>query len=468
MSKASPTKAIDRLPPHSPEAEQGVLGCILLAPNESMPECILKLKGGAECFYDLRHQEIYGTFLELFEDSIPIDIITVQERLKVWDKLESVGGLAYLSTLPDVVPSAANLSYYLDLMVEKFVMRRMIHVCTDICGRIYDHEGEAMGLLDEFEIKAMGIRDLTRNSTEFLNIPATLVSLQQEYDAARLHQTPMGVPTTYTSLDRILGGMMPQEMIVVAGQRSTGKTTLAMNIGWRVAETGRIVGIVSLETSGKKVLHRIGASDGYYNGSKFMRGVPDESDDSKMAGAFVAMHHHRSHLIIDERGGQTPSQVGATARRMVQQGAVLIIIDYLQLLNAPGKSEYERATSASKAIKEIAKQCNVPVIIISSLSRDNDKEQRKPRLSDLRNSGQIEFDADKAILLHFTSKDDEGHDTRKLNVEVAKHKDGPVGSVEFQFFMPQFRMEQASMSGDAQNEQADAAAAQQQPVLIDP
>src|SRR5689334_288204 len=142
---------LDRLPPHAHDMEQGVLGCILISPNECMGECIEKLKTGAETFYDLRHQTIFSKLAEMYDSRQPIDLITLQQKLKDDQLLEQVGGLAYLSTLPDVVPSAANLSYYLDIVKEKYVLRKMIHVCTDVVSRVYDHEGEVDMLMDEVE-----------------------------------------------------------------------------------------------------------------------------------------------------------------------------------------------------------------------------------------------------------------------------------------------------------------------------
>src|SRR6267378_1589338 len=152
------TTKIDRLPPHSPEAELGVLGCVLLSPNECMGECIEKFKRGAEVFYDLRHQTIFSALAEMYDSREAIDVITLQQRLKNKQLLEEVGGIAYLSALPDTVPSSANLSYYLDIVLEKYLLRKMIHTCTDVVGRVYDYEGEVDALMDEVE------RDILRIS----------------------------------------------------------------------------------------------------------------------------------------------------------------------------------------------------------------------------------------------------------------------------------------------------------------
>ena len=221
---------LDRLPPHSPEAEQGVLGCVLLAPNECMGECIEKLKTGSEVFYDLRHQTIFDALAEMYDKREAIDIITVQQRLKDKQMLDQVGGIAYLASLPDAVPSAANLSYYLDIVQEKFVLRKMIHVCTDVVGRVYDFEGEVDALMDEVE------RDILRISESRVqgqnNTIKDLVkrAINTIEDFHQRQGTLTGVGTGFTDLDKMTSGFHGGEMVVIAARPSMGKTSLAMNI----------------------------------------------------------------------------------------------------------------------------------------------------------------------------------------------------------------------------------------------
>src|SRR5277367_5450595 len=214
FSEAAP-KA-DRLPPHSPAAEQGVLGCILLSPNDCVGECIEKFKAGAEVFYDLRHQTIFETLIEMYDHREAIDIITLQQRLKDKQRLEEVGGLAYLSGLPDTVPSAANLSYYVDIVLEKFILRKMIHTCTEVVGRVYEHEGEVDVLLDEVE------RDILRISEERVegktdkikDLVKKAISIIEDYHARQGMLT--GVGTGFVDLDKMTSGLHGGEMIVVA------------------------------------------------------------------------------------------------------------------------------------------------------------------------------------------------------------------------------------------------------------
>src|SRR5580704_15894872 len=222
--------AVDRLPPHSPEAEQGGLGCILLSPNDCVGECVEKFKPGAEVFYDLRHRAIFEALVEMYDQREAIDLITLQQRLKNKSRLEEVGGIAYLNSLPDTVPSAANLSYYLDIVLEKYVLRKMIQTCTDVVGRVYDHEGEVDSLLDEVErdilrISEARVEGKTDKIKDLVNKAITII---EDYHNRQGMLT--GVGTGFVDFDKMTTGLHGGEMIVVAARPSMGKTSLAMNI----------------------------------------------------------------------------------------------------------------------------------------------------------------------------------------------------------------------------------------------
>lgn len=441
MARQSSNKGIDRLPPYDQEAEQAVLGCVLLAPNESMPECLAHLRAGAESFYDLRHQEIYRHFLALYDEHRVVDVVTVRERLASSGRLEDCGGLEYLAALPDTSASPSSIGAYLEIVQKNYLLRTIIHVCTEHVARAYEVNGDSADFLDGFEAAALAIRNEIQPLSGWVNIPAIQAQLSEEYEAAYHQGRPMGLLTGFDDLDRISGGMLDQEMIVVAGLRSSGKTTIAMNVAYRVARRGIGVGILSLETSGKKIIHRMACSIGKFDGSGLLKGETTPIDAPKAVAAFSKLNRCRNKLMISEEGALTPTQISATARRMAQAGARLFIIDYLQLIGSSGRGEYERATAASKAIKNLAKQLNAPVIIISSLSRESDKADRPPKLSDLRASGQIEYDADKVWLLYSEKLEGE---VRTVDLHVAKNKDGPTGSVKMKFFASQFRMASTS------------------------
>jgi replicative DNA helicase len=209
----------DRLPPHSPEAEQGVLGCVLLSPNDCMGECIERLKEGAEIFYDLRHQTIFSLLAQMYDGREAIDIITVQQKLKDNKMLDQVGGIGYLSSLPDTVPSAANLQYYVEIVREKFLLRKMIHVCTDIVGRVYDYEGEVDMLMDEVERDVLRISE-SRAEGQSNTIKELVVRAIDQIQSFHERQGMLtGVGTGFTDLDKMTTGLHGGEMVVLAARR---------------------------------------------------------------------------------------------------------------------------------------------------------------------------------------------------------------------------------------------------------
>src|ERR1035441_1268096 len=229
-SATAGTPKIDRLPPHSIEAEQGVLGCVLLSPHDCMGECIEKLKSGHEIFYDLRHQTLFQTLTEMYDEKQAIDLITLQQRLKNIQQLENVGGLAYLSSLPDAVPSAANLEYYLDIVLEKFLLRKMIQTCTGIVGRVFDYEGQVDALLDEVERDILRISEerVTGASLTIKELVNKAISKIEEYHKNQGMLT--GISTGFADFDKMTTGLHEGEMIVIAARPSVGKTSLAMKI----------------------------------------------------------------------------------------------------------------------------------------------------------------------------------------------------------------------------------------------
>ncbi|MFM7102958.1 MAG: DnaB-like helicase C-terminal domain-containing protein, partial [Verrucomicrobiota bacterium] len=276
---------IDRLPPHSLEAEQGVLGCILLAPNENIGLCLEKLKAGAECFYDLRHQTIFKVLVEMFDRKDAVDLITLSQRLKDSGQLEAVGGLAYLSGLQDAVPSAANLGYYLNILREKHVLRRMVSTCTGVVSRVNEFEGDVDQLLDEVE------RDILRISEEreegsvrpMKDLVRGAIDLIQEYHQRQGGLTGLG--TGFTDLDRMTSGLHEGEKVVIAARPSMGKTSLAMNIAEHVAVNERLpVGVFSLEMTAESLVMRLLCSLARVNGRAIRDGFMSEADFKRLTG----------------------------------------------------------------------------------------------------------------------------------------------------------------------------------------
>lgn len=453
------TTKIDRLPPHSPEAEQGVLGCVLLSPNECMGQSIEKLKEGAEVFYDLRHQTIFTALAEMYDSREAIDVITLQQRLKNKQLLEEVGGIAYLASLPDAVPSSANLSYYLDIVQEKYLLRKMIHTCTDVVSRVYEFEGEVDALMDEVERDILRISEsrVQSQTTTIKDLVKKAINTIEDFHQRQGMLT--GVGTGFTDLDKMTSGFHPGEMIVIAARPSMGKTSLAMNIAEHVALDLRLaVGVFSLEMTSESLVLRMLCSRSRVNLRNVRDGFLAERDFPKLTGAAGKLAN--APLFIDDTSGLSILQLRAKARRMHQQYDVkLFVIDYLQLLHSTARraeNRQQEIADISNGIKSLAKELSVPVIVLSQLNRELEREKnRKPRLSDLRESGAIEQDADVVGLLYKPSSDEDENgapqpeeDAVPVNLLIAKQRNGPTGDVNLTFLKSYTRFESAAKVSD--------------------
>src|SRR5688572_17583968 len=440
-----PPASIDRLPPHSIEAEQGVLGCVMLSPNDCLGICLEKFKKGVEVFYDLRHQVIFDTLVEMYDGKKAIDLITLQENLKLKNQLEAIGGIPYLSALSDAVPSAANLDYYIEIVREKYVLRKMIQTCTGVVGRVYEHEGKVDGLLDEVERDILQIAEdrIENTSVKMKDLVHRAINTIEDYHTRQGALT--GIGTGFVDFDKMTSGLRGGEMIVIAARPSMGKTSLAMNIVEHVVlEEKHPVGVFSLEMTADSLVLRMLCSRARVNLRNIRDGFLAERDFPKLTGAAGKLA--QAPLYIDDTAGLSILQLRAKARRMYQQyGVKLIVIDYLQLCNASSsrvENRQQEVAMISNGVKALAKELNVPVIVLSQLNRELEKDKsRKPRLSDLRESGAIEQDADLIALLY---KPDEGkedddaqpqdQDAIPVNLLIAKQRNGPTGDVHLTFF----------------------------------
>jgi replicative DNA helicase len=459
----SPSDSIklDRLPPHSPEAEMGVLGCALLSPNECLGECIEKLKdSGAEFFYDLRHQTIYEMLAEMFNTRQAIDVITVQQKLKDKQLLEQIGGIAYLSQLQDSVPSAANLSYYLEIVREKFLLRKMIQTCTEVVGRVYDYEGEVDALMDEVERDVLRISESRAQGgvVGTKDLVNKAISTIENFFSRK--GTLTGLATGYADLDRMTDGLHGSEMIVIAARPSMGKTSLAMNIVENVVLEQKLpCAVFSLEMSAEALILRMMCSIARVNLRSIREGFMSESDFPKLTSAAGKLSN--SKLFIDDSAGLSILQLRARARRLAQQHDIkLFVVDYLQLLHSTARRSQENRqqeiADISSGIKALAKELKVPVLVLSQLNRELEKDKsRKPRLSDLRESGAIEQDADLVGLLYKPNAGDdedgaaaEEADGLPVNLLIAKQRNGPTGDINLTFLKNYTRFESAAKVSD--------------------
>ena len=446
----------DRQPPHSIEAEQGILGCIFLSPGDCLGDCVEKLKSGAETFYDLRHQALYDELVNMYEAKLPVDLITVPQRLKDKNLLEAVGGLSYLASLPDATPSAANLLYYLEILKEKHLLRRMIGTCTNVLARVYEHQGEVDGLLDETERDILQISEarVEPDSRTMRDLVRNAITTIEQYQQRQGMLTGLG--TGFMDFDKMTSGLHPGEMIVIAARPSMGKTSLAMNIAEYVAVEEKLpVGVFSLEMTADSLVLRLMCSRAQVNLRDIRGGFIAERDFPKLTSAAGKLA--AAPLYIDDSPGLSILQLRAKARRMWQQhGIKLIVIDYLQLLHSTARrveNRQQEIADISSGVKALAKELKVPVIVLSQLNREFEKEKnRKPRMSDLRESGAIEQDADLIGLLYKpnVAEDEEAaasnadDEAVPVNLLIAKQRNGPTGDVCLVFRKSITRFESAA------------------------
>jgi replicative DNA helicase len=362
--------------------------------------------------------------------------------------------------LPDVVPSAANLSYYLEIVKEKYLLRKMIHTCTDVVSRVYDFEGEIDSLMDEVERDILRISE-ARVEGQSSNIKELVKrAINQIEDFHQRQGMLTGVGTGFTDLDKMTSGFHPGEMIVIAARPSMGKTSLAMNIAEHVALEQKLpVGVFSLEMTSESLVLRMLCSRSRVNLRNIRDGFLAERDFPKLTGAAGKLAN--APLFIDDSSGLSILQLRAKARRMAQQyGIKLFVIDYLQLLHSTARraeNRQQEIADISNGVKSLAKELNVPVIVLSQLNRELEKDKnRKPRMSDLRESGSIEQDADLVGLLYKPSSGDdedgaptgEEQDAVPVNLLIAKQRNGPTGDVHLTFLKSYTRFENAAKISD--------------------
>lgn len=414
--------------------------------NASLPECEEKLV--LRSFYDLRNQVVYQALIDCKSG----DLLILQNHLRDIHQLEAVGGLTYLAGLTEKVPSAANLPNYIGVLLEKQRLRDLISACTEIVGKAYEHEGSVDTILAESE-RAFSQAVTVSNSSLKPIRELTHTALNQ-IEAMHARQGKIdGISTGFADLDKLTCGMHGGEMIVIGARPSQGKTSLAMNIAETVAiEQALPVGVFSLEMSAESLVLRMLCSGARVNAKSIQEGYLAERDVPKLTVA--ASKLVKAPIYIDDAGGITVNVLRGKARRMWQQyGIRLFVIDYLQLLHGGTKFEKrsEEMTCVSGAIKALAKELNVPVIVLAQLSRATAKEKRKPRVDDLRESGAIEQDADVIGLLYKPKDEDEDEDgpidesgTVTVNLDIAKQRSGRVGTLQLTFLKCFTRFENAA------------------------
>jgi replicative DNA helicase len=425
-----------RLPPQNLEAEVSVLGGVLLD-NEALNRVLEVMKEGD--FYRESHRKIFSAILDLYEKSEPVDLITLTEALKKRDALEAVGGVEYLNSLVNSVPTAANISYYAKIVKEKAILRKLINRSTDIISQVYGVSGDVDDFLDQAERSIFEIsEDRVRPSFYSLKdiIKSSFKTIERLYEKRQLIT---GVPTGFTKLDELTSGLQPSDLIIVAGRPSMGKTALALDIAAHAAVEGGIPSaIFSLEMAKEQLALRMLCSEAKVDAHRLRGGFLSESDWPKLTRAAGSLSE--APIFIDDTPGLSALEMRAKSRRMkAEHNLGLVVVDYLQLMRGRADSDNreQEISDISRSLKALAKELNVPVMALSQLNRRvEERGDRRPQLSDLRESGAIEQDADVIIFLYrdeVYNKSEDNPNKGKAEIIIGKQRNGPTDKFELTF-----------------------------------
>jgi len=429
----------DRMPPQNNEAEQSVLGSILLQPSAliSAMEFIQ-----ASDFYRRSHQLIFQAMVDLNEKNEEIDVVTVANLLETTGQLEDVGGTPYLAELANIVPTAANIEYYAKIVEERSLLRRLIQASTDIISDTYEEADEVTSLLDNAEQKILEVSE-RKNRSGFVKISDVLRDSMEEIDELYKNAEDItGLSSGYRALDMMTAGLHEDELIILAARPGVGKTAFALNIAQNIGtSTDENVAIFSLEMGATQLVNRMLCAEGTINASNLRTGQLTEEEFEKL---FVAMGSlSKANIFIDDTPGIRVSEIRAKSRRLMQErgGLGLIIIDYLQLIEGSGReSRQQEVSEISRQLKKLAMELNVPVIALSQLSRSVEQRQdKRPILSDLRESGSLEQDADIVAFLYredyYRAEEDEEEveEDNVVEVLIEKNRSGARGTVKLLF-----------------------------------
>ncbi|MFA5242607.1 MAG: replicative DNA helicase [Sulfuricella sp.] len=443
-----------KLPPHSIEAEQSVLGGLLL--DNSAWDRIADVVAESD-FYRHDHRLIFRHIFRLLEGGRPADVITVSEALENSAELNNAGGLAYLAALAQNTPSASNIKRYAEIVRDRGVMRKLSEVGTAISDSAYNPVGRSAGqLLDEAEAKVFEIAEANaRGKQGFVEIQPLLIQVVERIDELFQRDNPnevTGIPTGFHDLDQKTSGLQPGDLIIVAGRPSMGKTAFSINIGENVAlNTGLPVAIFSMEMGGSQLAMRMIGSVGKLDQQKIRTGRLQDEDWLRLTNAVGKLNDAPIH--IDESGALTALELRARARRLHRQCGKLglIIIDYLQLMSGSGGGE-NRATEISeisRSLKALAKELEVPVIALSQLNRSlEQRPNKRPVMSDLRESGAIEQDADVILFIYRDEVyNPDSPEKGSAEIIIGKQRNGPIGTVRMTFIGEYTRFENYAHGG---------------------
>lgn len=442
-----------RMVPNSPDAERGLLGCVLLDAQLCAPQVSEMFQDPEEACYDLRNGLILRLMLMMQDNGEPVDVITIVERLRSQNRLDEVGGVAYIAALPDATGSAGMVSYFMDIVQEKMLLRQMIHANEAAINSIYNNDGGGLEhLFDTIEKNVLGVR--AKMQTKSYVKMGTLVkgAINRIEECHQNQGKLLGLSTGLIGLDEMTNGMRGGKFWVFAGLPGDGKSALALNIAEHVAiDLKQPVGIFTLEMPNDELTERSLCTQATVNMMKVSRGFLAERDFPRLTAA--ASKLSKAPIYLDDSSGITIGQLKAKMRRMWQaQGIKLFVIDYLQLLiatNGNGRqidNRQQEVAAISRGVKELSKELNVPIIGLSQVDKNLEKENRKPRLGDLRESAAIGQDADLVAILQKRPMEDdqEEGDVVPTNLVITKQRGGPKGTVYLQFLKTYTKFEMAA------------------------
>ena len=447
-----------RVPPQNLEAESSVLGGILLE-NDAVNVVLELLR--AEDFYRESHRKIFRAMIELSNRNEPVDVITLSECLTGRGELEAVGGSAYLASLNDFVPTAANISYYARIVREKSILRHLINAATEVATKGYEGRENVEELLDSAEKVIFDITE-QRIKSSFVKIGDMMKDSIKMVEKLFERKTMItGVPTGFKDLDTKTAGLQPSDLIIVAARPGMGKTAFSLNVASHAAFSGYGVAVFSLEMAKEQLALRLLCSEARVDNSKVRTGYLSDRDFPKLATAAGKLHD--ALIYIDDTPAISILELRAKARRLArdrEKKLGLIIVDYLQLMRGTGTAQNreQEISEISRSLKALAKELSVPVLAISQLNRRvEDRNDKTPQLSDLRESGAIEQDADVIAFIYREAAYNPKSDDNTATITIAKQRNGPTGELNLTFLREFTRFEDYTARDDEFYEEAEEA-----------
>ena len=436
---------LDKLPPHDRGAERGLLGGLFRDPD-ILPTIQASLS--ASCFYFDAHQKIFRALCDIATGGNPVDLVSLHDELRRRKELEDIGGVAYLTELWEAVPTGANAEYHAKLIRECSTVRALIHAANEILRDAYDRSQPTEDLLASAERKVLGIADgLTDTSDTIRSMPEVLRDELQRIDQRIASGGKMtGLATGYVDLDDVLGGLEPGELVVIGARPSTGKTALAVNVLVNVAGRGEAGLFFSLEQPERQIAGRLLSMGSGVPMHRFSRGRGlSESDASRLCSAASDAGLGGTPIYLDDTSGQTAARVSAVTRRAVRRlGVQVVVVDYLQLMapENPRDNKHQQVGTLALRMKHLAREAGVSVILLSQLNREVEgRPDRKPRLCDLKESGDIEAHADRVLLMYRDPTLAPELEVWPIGIDVAKNRNGPIGEVTLAYRRPVLRFE---------------------------